>query len=59
MSALNTFILAVLGAGRRDDGQTMAEYALILVGVAVLVAGTAVLLGGAINNTFTRIIAAL
>ena len=41
------------------NNQTMAEYALILVGVAVIVAATAVLLGEAIDATFDSIIASL
>lgn len=41
----------------REDGQTMAEYGLILAGVAVVVMATVWLLGGAINTTFQSIVA--
>ena len=34
----------------RDDGQTMAEFAMILGGVFLLVAATALVVGGAVNQ---------
>lgn len=40
-----------------DDGQTMAEYGLILAGIAVIVMATVWLLGAAINATFVDIVA--
>lgn len=56
-----TSVLAMLWARaagvRRDEGQTMAEYGLILAGIALAVMAAVVLLGGAINTTFTNIIA--
>lgn len=39
-----------------DEGQTMAEYGLILAGIAVVVMATVFLLGSAINTTFTNIL---
>ena len=36
----------------RQDGQTMAEYALILGGIAVVVIAAIVFLGGRIDNLF-------
>jgi pilus assembly protein Flp/PilA len=36
----------------REDGQTMAEYALILAGIAILVLLAVVFLGGEIENLF-------
>lgn len=39
-----------------EEGQTMAEYGLILAGIAVVVMATVFLLGGAINTTFTDIL---
>ena len=36
----------------RDDGQTMAEYALILAGIAILVLLMVVFLGGEIRELF-------
>lgn len=40
----------------REDGQTMAEYGLILTGIALVVMVTTLLLGQAISNTFQNII---
>lgn len=48
---------ASLEEAGREDGQTMAEYGLILAGVAVLVMAAVWLLGGAINTTFQNIVA--
>jgi Flp pilus assembly pilin Flp len=36
----------------REDGQTMAEYALILAGIAILVLLAVVFLGGQIEDLF-------
>ena len=43
-------------ASRDDDGQTMAEYGLILAGIAVVVMAVVWLLGGAINTAFQSIV---
>lgn len=53
--------LVALGVreARREAGQTMAEYALILTGVALVVMATVLLLGGAIQGAFNNIIAQL
>lgn len=40
---------------RRQDGQTMAEYAVILSVISVLVVGALLLLGGNINTVIRRI----
>ena len=40
----------------REDGQTMAEYGLILTGIALVVMVTTLLLGNAISATFQAII---
>ena len=42
---------------RREEGQTMAEYGLILAGIAVVVMATVFLLGGAINTKFQAVCA--
>jgi len=44
---------------RRQDGQAMVEYALILVLIAVVVIGVLVLLGGEIKAIFTHVSGAL
>jgi Flp pilus assembly pilin Flp len=40
---------------RREEGQTMAEYAVILSVISVLVVGALLLLGGNINTVIRRI----
>lgn len=58
MAVLTSLLTMLWAAGRsRDDGQTMAEYGLILAGIAVIVMATVWLLGGAINTTFQGIVA--
>jgi Flp pilus assembly pilin Flp len=38
---------------RRDDGQTMAEYGILIAVIAVIVVAAAVILGGAISGVFS------
>lgn len=40
---------------KREDGQTMAEYGIILAVVAVIAAGAFVLLEGGISNTINSV----
>ena len=40
---------------KRDEGQTLAEYALILALIAVVVAAVVALLGGKIGSIFSDI----
>jgi pilus assembly protein Flp/PilA len=40
---------------QKEEGQTLVEYALIIVLVSVVVVGTLGLLGDEINNVFTTI----
>ncbi len=56
-AAIWNLLLDARHHARRDEGQTMAEYGLILAGVAVIVMATVWLLGGAINATFANIVA--
>lgn len=59
MTALTSFLAMIWTAAvapRDDDGQTMAEYGLILAGIAVIVMAVVWLLGGAINSTFQSIV---
>ncbi|MFA7248138.1 MAG: Flp family type IVb pilin [Dehalococcoidia bacterium] len=44
-------------SGSREDGQTMAEYGLILAGVFVLVAATVLAFGPALSGLFEQVIA--
>ena len=43
---------ALFNLRRRDEGQTMAEYALILGGIAIVVILALVFLGGRIRDLF-------
>ncbi|MCW2964117.1 MAG: Flp/Fap pilin component [Actinomycetia bacterium] len=40
---------------KREEGQTMAEYGLLIALIAVLLIGTLVLFKGALVNTFTSV----
>lgn len=57
---MSSWIIRALGAmqhtAAEEEGQTMAEYGLILAGIAVVVMGTVLVLGNAIDATFTEII---
>jgi pilus assembly protein Flp/PilA len=44
---------------KREDGQTMAEYGLILALIAIVVAVVLVTLGGKISDTLTSVANAL
>ena len=50
---LNSFITMVAVRMRREEGQTMAEYGLLLAGIAVVVAVVAVTLGSSISALFS------
>jgi pilus assembly protein Flp/PilA len=57
---LNSFALLLLTLPstvslKRDEGQTLAEYALILALIAVVVAAVVALLGGKIGSIFSDI----
>jgi pilus assembly protein Flp/PilA len=40
---------------KREEGQTLVEYALILVAIAVVVAGVVAILGNKITDVFNQI----
>lgn len=40
---------------KREEGQTMAEYGLLIALIAILLVGTLLLFKGALINTFTSI----
>lgn len=54
-----SMLATMLGIGRDEDGQTMAEYGLLLAGIAVVVMVAVLLLGPAIANTFQEVINSL
>ena len=53
---LVTYFRARFGA---EDGQTMAEYGVVLAVITLLIVGTLTLLSGAINGTLNSVIAKL
>jgi Flp pilus assembly pilin Flp len=55
MLALHTFASSLFARLRREEGQDMAEYALLLAGIAVVVALAAVFLGSQISSLFSSI----
>ena len=52
MLALRTWVANLIG---NDEGQTLAEYALILALIAVGVIGAVLLLQGSISNLFSNV----
>lgn len=55
MLALRTFASSLLATLHREEGQTMAEYGLLLAVIAVVVVAAAVILGSSISNLFTTV----
>ena len=54
MAAMVVYLQTLVGRLReRQEGQTMAEYALILGGIAVVVIAGILILGPAISDLFT------
>ena len=57
---LNVLVLQVLTrASREEQGQSMAEYAMILALVAVVVAGAVTLLGTGLSTKFGNVTSSL
>ncbi|MGE3857871.1 MAG: Flp family type IVb pilin [Dehalococcoidia bacterium] len=48
-------VAALTGDAQREDGQTMAEYGLILAGIAVVAMVGVAVLGPAISTLFTTL----
>jgi Flp pilus assembly pilin Flp len=44
---------------RQEEGQTMAEYGVVLAVITLLIVGTLTALSGAINGTLSSVIGAL
>jgi pilus assembly protein Flp/PilA len=55
MSRLAVFRLGDLSVPRREEGQTLVEYALILVLIAIVVIVVLTLLGGKISSVFGNV----
>ena len=54
MTALVVYLQNTVARLRDREGQTMAEYALILGGIAILVIAGILILGPAVRNLFKR-----
>lgn len=59
LATLVVNLLSALRGVRREEGQTMVEYGLILALVAVVAIGTLVLVGDQIIATFQDVVDAL
>ena len=56
MQSLLAMVMAYVGPrGRDDEGQTMAEYGLLLAGIAIVAMVGVLLIGPALSNMFTGI----
>ncbi len=56
MNMITTYLTSLFN---KEDGQGLAEYALILAFIAVLVIGAVTLLGGSINTIMTSVAKAI
>ncbi len=54
-SSLYQFAAALVVRARQEEGQTMAEYAILLAVIAIVVAVVAVTLGGSISSVFSSV----
>ena len=52
---MRTFVARLFAAFRREEGQTMAEYAVVLAVVTLLVIGAITLLSTNIGNEITKV----
>ena len=52
-NSLYSVLSMVLMRLRREEGQTMAEYGILIGVIAVIVVGAAVFLGGSISGIFS------
>lgn len=55
MLALHTFVSSLLARLRAEEGQTMAEYGLLLAVIAVVVLAAAIFLGSQISSVFSYV----
>lgn len=56
---LMNMLAALVGVGRDEEGQTMAEYGLLLAGIAIVVMAVVLVLGPAIAATFQQVVDSL
>lgn len=53
---MKTFFESSASRVRREDGQTMAEYGVVLAVITLLIVGTLTLLSGGINGALESVI---
>ena len=56
MLSIKSFVTRVMSTLRREEGQAMAEYGIILAGIAVIVMAAVFLLGADISAAFQNIV---
>ena len=55
MSFLNNLYIKILSTARSESGQTLIEYAFLLLLIAIVVILMVKGLGGTANNTFSKV----
>ena len=53
MNSIFDFVSLLLAHVRREDGQTMAEYGILIAVIALVVVVAAITLGGSISGLFS------
>ncbi len=54
-NSLYQFASALIARMQREEGQTMAEYAILVVVIAIVVMAAAILLGNSISSVFSSL----
>lgn len=55
LNSFMTYITSLMVGLRREDGQTMAEYGMLLAVIALVVVAVAILLGSSISTLFSSV----
>lgn len=55
MNSILALVTTLFSRLRREEGQALVEYGLILALVAVVVIGVLVVLGGSVHNTISNV----
>jgi Flp pilus assembly pilin Flp len=59
MLALHNYLSSMIARMRSEEGQTMAEYGLLLAVIAIIVVAAALLLGHSISSLFLGVASSL
>jgi Flp pilus assembly pilin Flp len=54
-TSLSQFVSSLMLRAQREEGQTMAEYAILVTVIAVVVLAAAILLGSSISSIFSSL----